>query len=240
MPGGKCHCVLCGQRIRNFLPFRKGIRPCLMETLEVVGSDIKNFECPRCGGHDRERHLLLYFRASGLLERIRGKNILHVAPERELSRHIRSAAPATYLRCDLHPTAEDILRVDILKMEFESGSFNFVIANHVLEHVADDITALKEIHRVLKDGGCAILQTPYSQKLQHTWQDPGIDNGYARLQAYGQEDHVRLYGRDIFQRMESVGFQTDIKLHSDILRDIDPGVAGVNAKEPLFLLHKRH
>ena len=95
--------------------------------------------------------------------------------------------------------------MDILDMPLESESFDFVIANHVLEHVSDDLKALTEIRRVLRVGGYAILQTPYSSKLHHTWQDPGIADDAARLQAYGQEDHVRLFGRDIFARITSAG-----------------------------------
>jgi len=97
---------------------------------------------------------------------------------------------------------------------------------------------LSEIHRVLKPGGMAILQTPYSSRLHRTWQDAGIDTPEARLQAYGQEDHVRLFGRDIFDRIVAAGFRSDVRLHSELLADVDPDIAGVNAAEPFFLFRK--
>lgn len=240
LPGGRCRCGLCDHRVWRFMPYRKGSRGVapLMHTLEVVGSDVDKFECPRCGAHDRERHLLLYMRAERLLDWLSGKSILHFAPEKRLSSRILASGPARYVPCDLYPQSPDIVRVDMLDMMFESGSFDMLIANHVLEHVGDEKKALGEIFRVLKPGGYAILQTPYSAKLRCTWSDPGIDTPQARLQAYGQEDHVRLFGRDIFDRIVAAGFESHIHRHAELLGDVDPAVAGVNVDEPFFLFRK--
>ena len=112
------------------------------------------------------------------------------------------------------------------------------IANHVLEHVSDVPRALSEIRRVLKLGGVAILQTPYSGKLHHTWEDKGIDTPVARLQAYGQEDHVRLFGRDIFEQITAAGFESRVHRHSELLADVDSFTMGVNGDEPFFLFRK--
>lgn len=240
IPGGRRHCAVCGHKVWRFMPYRTGSRgvPLLMRAVKMVGSDPDHFECPRCGAHDRERHLLMYLRANGMLDGFRGQSILHFAPEKRLSRFIRSAQAARYLPCDLYPQSPDVQRVDMLDMQFESGSFDVVIANHVLEHVDDDARALAEIRRVLKPGGMAILQTPYSRKLHRTWSDPGLDTPQARLQAYGQEDHVRLFGRDIFERVVAAGFESCVRQHADVLGDIDAAMAGVNPAEPLFLFRK--
>jgi len=212
--------------------------PALMIALDVVGSDPEHFECPHCGANDRERHLLLYLEASGLLAGMRGKSILHFAPEKRLARIIRAGGLERYVSCDLYPQSADILRVDILAMQFDAGSFDIVIANHVLEHVADEMQALREIRRVLKVGGLAILQTPYSRKLHRTWQDAGIDDDLSRLQAYGQADHVRLFGRDIFDRLASAGFVSKVRQHADLLPHIDAAKAGINPDEPFFLFQR--
>jgi SAM-dependent methyltransferase len=212
--------------------------PPLMRQLEIVGSDVDHFECPRCGAHDRERHLLLYMRASGLLDHLRSMRVLHFAPERHLARVIQSAMPSRYVRCDLSPKSLDLLGVDIQAMPFIDASFDLVIANHVLEHVTDDFSALREIARVLAPGGLAILQTPYSEILTRTWSDSGISTESARNHAFGQEDHVRLYGRDIFQRFASTGFDLEIQTHQELLPDIDPEVFGVNPNEPFFRLRR--
>jgi hypothetical protein len=66
LPGGSRACAMCGHKVWRYMPYRRGSRgaPPLMRALDGVGSDVDHFECPRCGAHDRERHLLLYMRAS--------------------------------------------------------------------------------------------------------------------------------------------------------------------------------
>ena len=212
--------------------------PVVINALAIIGSNIAEFNCPKCTCHDRERHLFLYLTNIGMLKKFNGAKILHFAPESELQKIIVSQSPKEYIKCDLYPTQPDMLRVDMLDIQFESRTFDYVIANHVLEHVPNDLKAISELHRVLKKGGMAILQTPYSNKLLSTFSDPGIDDDFARLQIYGQEDHMRLYGKDIFSRFQSVGFVSHVANHLDILPDIDPLLYGVNPDEPLFLFER--
>src|SRR5690348_7587980 len=157
VPGGRHRCVICGHAIWRFMPYRSGSRssPPLMRVLHMVGSNPDKFECPRCGAHDRERHLLMYLRAAGILEGLRGKAVLHFAPEKRLSRFIAAAGPSRHVQADLFPNAPGVQRVDMLDMQFEDGSFDCVIANHVLEHVSNVPRALAEMRRVLKPGGFA-------------------------------------------------------------------------------------
>lgn len=240
LPLGRRYCVLCEHRVGQFLPYRGGSKrlPKLMRALHLVGSDVDHFGCPRCGAHDRERHLFLYLEAKGLFSEMSGKSVLHFAPEGQLSEIIARAQPAKYVKCDLYPRSSDIIPMDILEMDVESASFDLVIANHVLEHVADDHKALSEIHRVLKVGGYAILQTPYSAKLHTTWTDNGICDDVTRLQTYGQEDHVRLYGRDIFSRITSTGLKSYVQGHSELLHEFDANRYGINPDEPFFLFRR--
>lgn len=236
----KHYCVFCDHYIDAFLPYRSGWQgtPLLMRVLDVIGSNLDQFECPWCSAHDRERHLLMYMRASGIFDNIQSMSVLHFAPERRLSKLIFSQNPVRYIKCDLYPTSPDTERIDILAIPFTDKSFDLIIANHILEHVADDTKALQEIWRTLKVGGRAILQTPYSPKLHHTWSDPGIDTDNARLQAYGQEDHVRLFGRDIFGRFTSVGLESCVSTHDQLIPQYDPKKYGVNGKEPFFLFRR--
>jgi SAM-dependent methyltransferase len=235
--GARRECCICGARVRQFLPYRGGWRnaPPLLHSFRVVGSDLDNYLCPVCGCHDRERHLLLYMKQAGLPGQIRGSQVLHFAPEARLTSFIERAAPAKCVLADLFPSRPGVERIDLLNITYPTGAFDFVIANHVLEHVADDLRALSEIRRVLKVGGHAILQTPYSDLLTSTFCDPGVCTDEARLQIYGQEDHVRMYGRDIFARFASVGFVNRVALHAQALPAIDPVCYGVNAREPFFL-----
>ena len=238
--GGSRRCVICDRRVGRFAPYEGGwgAAPPLLQALEVTGSDLDHFQCPRCGSHDRERHLFLYMTHTGMLSSLTGKCIVHFAPETHLSRIIAAQGLAKYVQCDLFPKSPKISREDLMSMSFDSETVDVFIANHVLEHVADDMQAMAEIRRVLKPGGVAILQTPFSPVLEKTWEDPGIVTLDARLQAYGQNDHVRLYGRDIFQRLASCGLIPRVQSHDEVLPEVNAGQIGVNKREPFFVFER--
>ena len=233
-------CYACNRRVGRFLPYRGGWKdvPPRIRALDVIGSDVENFSCPRCGAHDRERHLLMYFDRAGMWKRIAGAAVLHFAPERILAARISNAKPARYVKADLFPTAADTTREDISKLSFGDRTFGVVIANHVLEHVADDRAAMKEIFRVLQPGGLAVLQTPYCDKLTRTSEDESIRDDAGRLQAFGQEDHVRLYGRDLFSRLEGAGFVSKVLDHDSALKDYGESLYGVNRREPFICMER--
>jgi SAM-dependent methyltransferase len=237
LPRKLCFCPVCERHMHRFMPYRRR-RSALMQAIDCIGSDTGNFSCPLCGAHDRERHLLLYLRATGLLDSISGKDVLHFAPEARLTPLLLATHPRSYQGCDLFPHSAGIRRVDITCMPFSDETFDVVIANHILEHVDDDRQAASEIARVLRPGGIAILQTPYSAMLHSTWEDAGIVSDSSRLQAFGQEDHVRLYGRDIFERISSSGLSAEVRTHQQLLPDVDARQVGVNEREPFFLFRK--
>lgn len=239
--GGNCICVACGKPLRFFLPFTGGVEavPPVLHSLHVVGSDLVRYACPKCESNDRERHLLLYFQRTQMERHVAQARVLHFAPERGISAYVAGLKPSHYVKADLFPKAADVQRVDMLNMDFSDGAFDLVIANHVLEHVEDDARALSEIRRVLRPGGMAILQTPYSAMLVQTFEDRGIQSSSARTFAYGQDDHVRLYGQDIGARFAAAGFVSRMVEHKTLLADIDPAVYGVNPDEPFFLFERR-
>lgn len=232
-------CPICERRLGKYLPYQNisGV-PKLMGALGGVGSNLVEFECPWCGCHDRERHVFMYMSAYGILPDLRGKHVLHFAPEKRLAGKIAAGLPERYIKCDLFPQVDGVMKVDILDIPFDKDNFDLLIANHVLEHVSDDKQALQEISRVLKPGGFAILQTPFSAKLKNTWEDTGIDTDEARRQAFGQEDHVRLYGRDIIQRLSAQGLVSYVKIHKEILPGIKATYYGINEDEPFFLFQR--
>ena len=238
--GASRRCCLCGSAVRAFLPYRDGLAslPAVAVEADIVGSDVQNFECPACGCHDRERHLVLYLHAAGLLAAMKGARVLHFAPEPHLQRVIAAAAPAQYVRADLHPRQPGVNRLDLTAIAMPAASFDFVIANHVLEHVGDDALALSEILRVLCPGGHAVLQTPFAAARAGTFEDPRITGDAERLQAYGQEDHCRLFGADFDRRVVAAGFVSRVAQHAQLLPHVDARACGVNPREPLLLFAK--
>lgn len=235
--GRRRHCVVCARRVAAFLPWRGGLAaaPLLMRALHMVGSDLDHFACPRCGANDRDRHLRLYLERSGIVERLRGARILHFAPEAPLMQWIATMQAARHVLADLHPSQPGIERMNLELIPCDAASFDVVIANHVLEHVDNLERATSEIARVLVPGGIAILQTPWCRELALTIDDPGVRAPAARLALYGQEDHVRLFGRDIYARIAKHGLTAQPVSHTALLADIDPKVHGVNPEEDLML-----
>lgn len=209
-----------------------------MKALRVIGSDVNNFECPWCGCNDRERHLLLYIEALNLGKRLEAAKVLHVAPEKTLRKFILDQQPSAYLAADLARKPFINSQMNVENLAVPSNAIDVVIANHVLEHIENLDAALSEFFRVLKPGGVAILQTPYSETLCSTFSDPGINNDEGRLEAYGQEDHLRLFGRDVFNRITEAGFLSRVLRHEEALAHVDSKRWGINPREPLFLFEK--
>jgi SAM-dependent methyltransferase len=226
--------------VSQFLPYRNGwecLSPFVRE-LQIIGSDVVNFSCPSCWSYDRERHLVMYFDALSLWARFQGATVLHFAPEKHLTQRIQEQGPRNYIRADLSPKSPDLTPVDVTQIPYPDGSFDFLICNHVLEHVPDDRRALSEIYRVLRPGGHAVLQTPFSPLLRGSFEDPGIDTDELRNYCYAQEDHVRLYGQDLFTRIEAAGFTLAVRQHREFFSEGDSAYYGVNPREDLILVRK--
>ncbi len=176
--------------------------------------------------------------AAGLFARMTGARILHFAPERHLRQLIKRAAPSQYVLADLYPESSEVVRMDLQALPYQDGQFDFVLANRVLEHVQNDMQALREIFRVLVPGGHAILQTPYAQGLSRKFEDSAIQHGQGCLQAYGQEDHRRLYRADFAVRVEASGLRQKVSTHAALLPGTDATRLGVNPDEPVPLLER--
>src|SRR5579863_2750569 len=191
--GSRYTCPICGNHLRRFLPAGLDF-PVLKEKEVVGGGYYPNILCPVCGSFDRMRLLYLYLLHKTDLFQKRYK-ILHVAPERIVAERLRLVSGADYMTGDLH--GDNVTGdVDITDIRFPDNTFDVIICNHVLEHVIDDKRAMREIYRTLKPGGWAILQVPISLTLETTYEDFSIVTEAGRERAFGQSDHVRLYGRD--------------------------------------------
>jgi len=238
--GTRRRCYVCNERFDHFYSARGGSAaiPAFLLAVGVIGSDMDNFSCPYCQSFDRERHLCMYFDQLGLWDTIRKGAVLHIAPEGRLREAITRLKPREYVQGDISPMNPEVQRIDVTAINYPDEHFDTIICNHVLEHVPDDRRAMKELHRVLKRGGWAVMQVPFSTLLAHSFEDPNINSDALRNTFYGQEDHVRLYGQDLFERLREAGFGVELRNHETVLGDLDPQVYGVNPREDLILLTK--
>ena len=142
-----------------------------------------------------------------------------------------------YTTTDLNSPLADV-KADITAIPFDNDQYDLIICNHVLEHIPDDLKAMREIYRVLKPGGLAILQVPYEADRETTFQDDTITDPKKRAEIFGQYDHVRVYGMDYFQRLESVGFRVEaFDISKEISQEQTIGY-GLAPGELLPLAHK--
>lgn len=160
--------------------------------------------CMNCGS--RERHRLLHlWRTQGGGDRFAGKRILHFAPEKAVMRQMTGNP--------LYETA-DLLQpgvthqVDITKVPLADASYDIIMAHHVLEHIPDDRAAMREMHRLLKPGGVALLSVPLNP-TRETYEDPTIAGAAARWAHFSAHDHLRYYGTDFATRLAEAGFTVE-------------------------------
>jgi ubiquinone/menaquinone biosynthesis C-methylase UbiE len=140
-----------------------------------------------------------------------------------------------YITADIEsPLAK--VKMDIHKMPFAANSFDVVLCNHVLEHVEDDIQAMREIARVLRPGGYAIMQVPFfSPVSETTFEDAAIKNPDEREKLFGQDDHVRKYGKDYPKRIERAGLKPITSPFALELPAAEVAKSGLTAQEVLYL-----
>ena len=189
--GTNVTCPVCEKSFKKFLPYGR-INP------------RENALCPNCLSLERHRLIWLYLR-----ERTPFFNqplhVLHIAPEACFIRRFEKIHSDHYVTADIEsPLAK--VKMDIHQIPFDQDTFDVVLCNHVLEHVDDDIKAMNEIHRVLKPKGFAILQVPFFNPVPAiTFEDRNITDKREREKLFGQDDHVRKYGRDYPERIKRSG-----------------------------------
>ena len=167
----------------------------------------KNALSPSTYSLERHRMLWLYLKNETdiFTKKIR---LLHFAPEPAFHKIFKNCNNISYDTIDLNsPLAE--IKADICDLPIENDTYDYILCNHVLEHIDDDIKAMRELYRVLKKGGIGIFQIPIDVERKNTFEDPSITSPKQRNKIFGQYDHVRIYGMDYFDRLKSVGFSVN-------------------------------
>lgn len=189
--GNKVECPVCGKHYSKFLPYgRTKSRP--------------NALCPSCLSLERHRLIWLYLKEKTDFFR-KDYKVLHIAPEYCFLKRFDKLSNIDYVTADLEsPWAK--VKMDVREMPFGDNSFDIIFCNHLLEHIEEEDKALSELYRVMKPGGWGIMQVPINYNREITYSDPSAITPKQKEQIYGQNDHVREYGRDYPQRLEKGGF----------------------------------
>jgi SAM-dependent methyltransferase len=134
--------------------------------------------------------------------------VLHFAPEQAFYNRFKRLKNITYITTDLNSPLADV-KADICNLPFEDDAFDVILCNHVLEHIPNDTIAMQELYRVMKPGGWGIFQIPQDLKREKTFEDNSITDKKERARIFGQYDHVRIYGKDYFDKLRNSGFTVE-------------------------------
>lgn len=168
---------------------------------ETVGSPPRyGALCPKCGSFERHRLLALSDRKFNYFL---GKEVLHFAPEMVIAELV-SKKSSKYITADIMDAHADRF-LNIEKIEDDDNAWDVIICSHVLEHV-DDMKALAELYRVLRENGVLIVMVPIVEGWDKTYENENVHTESERAMHFGQNDHMRYYGRDIRERISSQGF----------------------------------
>ncbi|KJD32371.1 methyltransferase [Tamlana nanhaiensis] len=195
---GKTHqCNICKHKLKQFVP---------LKTNDLL--------CPFCGSLSRNRRLWHILNKE---DAING-SILHFSPSRSLYRILKKESSVKYFSTDFEDEFLADYQFDITKINRPNNSFDTIICYHILEHIVEDHKAMEELYRVLKPNGKLFIQTPF--KAGAIYEDASIVSPEARLQHFGQEDHVRIYSVEgLKERLEKVGFTVNILQFNNHIED---------------------
>ena len=223
--GTRFKCPVCGWRMRAFVD-REGI----------FNSNHDGY-CPRCNAKARHRRLWLFLDANTHLFTDQHE-LLEVAPWSALGQRLQKFSNLRYTGLDLDPDAAcATVAGDLQSVPLDSGSFDAILCIHVLEHVDDDRAAMREIQRLLKPQGWAIVSVPLLLD-ETTREDPTITSPADRERVFGEKDHVRYYGTDFQGRLEAAGLQVKVNWASSI-PDTTRSRYGLRDDENLFVCRSK-
>ena len=188
--GKNYQCNICGKYLRLFIPLSNA------DSL-----------CPNCGSLKRNRRLWSLLETEFLVP---NSVVLDFSPSRCLYRKMKKKKNINYQSTDLSGDFIADYRFDITNLEIADNTFDLIICYHILEHIDNDILAIKELFRVMKPGAKALIQTPF--KDGEIYEDNNIITKEDRIKHFGQDDHVRIYSvSGLKKRIEICNFLVEIK-----------------------------
>lgn len=187
--GFSFECPCCGGHFRKFLTYGDPPR--------------MNAQCPRCEALERHRILWPFLMNKTNLFKEQLK-ILHIAPEYSFQKILKSLPNLDYLSADIESSLA-MIKFDLTGIPFNDNTFDVIICVSVLEFVKDGARGMKEICRVLKPGGWAILNSLMDYKLDLT-KEFYSDSKLTDSVTLNNDSLARIYGRDYIDKLKEAGF----------------------------------
>ena len=218
--GKTCYCPVCESPLRGYERF----------------GHLDNAWCPVCSAMKWQRLSWIFLqRQTNLFSEMPNK-MLHIAPEVAFEPRFKEITNLDYVTGDLlDPNV--MVKMDVTEIPFPNSSFDIVFCSHVMEHVPDDRKALSEFFRVLTYDGWAIFMVPIRMN-KLTDEDLTVIDPKEREKRFGQNDHVRYYGRDFEDRLKEAGFQVTIVSANDLVEENQFEYMGIRKKDVLFYCQK--
>lgn len=211
--GGDRVCILCRRHMKEFLP--AGIDTPLFSELKVIGGGYRNNAlCPYCGSLDRNRWVYWVLKEKTDIF-VAARTVLHFAPEKMIQKKLQKNDNCDYYAGDIVLKSGNH-RIDVTEIPFRDEFFDYILINHVMEHIKEEEQAFCELRRVIKPNGKLILSFPITLETE-TVEKEGVYSEEDRLRYYGQNDHVRLYGKDYKERLEALGWEVQRYTPEDIM-----------------------
>lgn len=209
------YCPCCNHRFTRFIDGRYYKRDTYFNRNRYANTEQK-VKCPVCNTIPRHRILALYFKKR--INELKGKRILYFAQEHGIKLFLDRHNICT-ITADLFAPAD--LKLDIQDTKLPDNSWDWIICNHVLEHVDDYKKALRELHRILAPGGTLIISFPILESLPSVIEEHDVpanetedERRARRLKNYGQADHLRIFGADSAAILAAAGFKVS-KINGD-------------------------
>lgn len=193
--GNNVECPVCERSYSKFLAYGAKNRDGVL--------------CPGDLTLERHRLMWLYLKDFSNFFKAEKLKVLHIAPEQCFHKKFQAQKNLDYLTADLVSPIAD-MHFDLHQIPLEDNRFDVVFCNHVMEHVDDPIQCMKELYRVMKPGGWAIIQVPQDVDRAETFYDPAITSPEDREKYYWQKDHLRLFGMDYPSYLEKAGFRVEV------------------------------
>jgi SAM-dependent methyltransferase len=241
VPKRKC-CEVCGNNVFDFIPLSRFYEKQLKshgfpyQSIDFETIDIENFYCPICFSFDRERLYMFYLKRCHSF--LPASSMLEFAPSPGFTRVAPIQFKINYKTCDLYMPGVDF-ELDIQDLSvLQENSFDFIICSHVLEHIPNDLKAMRNMFRILKPGGKGIIMVPILKNFNGVDEDADCNDVSERWRRFGQDDHIRLYSRKVFvDRLQLAGFNVSI-VHSDKFKADELRKFGIPQQFSLYIVSK--